>query len=417
MSGGLEILASNQSALLLAEIAGWLHNMGKCADEHIIQQASDQPSGHSYQYKKAHTSLIFSSLNLTLLGESIALRDLVEKSKPKVVADTSAHWLLRALGRCHAAAHIEKEEADNVGKQPYRDTRMSSAFGLESSPLAGLTAKLESLPFASLANHNLFRDAIKTTFSGAPGDTRRPENEVTLWDWSSVVAAMYKAALAGALLGHKPDPNDLKWRLLSLRLSESFFYERALRSPDLLAHQTIISDAFEKVRILLEEIYPLGTRIYQDKSNGLYVVPDVSDLLDYTNSSGTLLRSLILHEFEKGTIQSDIQLAISGEVVPALVLDPRGWWAQSPDWNPVNNQVPPIADICVTMFSLSQMPRSFLIGGMALIRRFALFAGCAHRGQPQSRSNVRFVMFVKDGVKTGLRIGRASLITLSGWTR
>jgi hypothetical protein len=345
MSGNLNDLASHQSDLLLAEIAGWLHDMGKCADEHITQQASDSPPGHSYQYKKAHSSLIPSSLTLSLLGETITLRDLVEKARPKVVADTSAPWLLRALGRCHAAAHIEKEEADDTGKQAYLDTRMSSAFGLESVPSAGLTTKLTSLPFTSISSYSLFREAVRIAFSKAPGDTRRPENEVTLWDWSGTVAAMYKAALAGALLGYQPDPDDLKWRLLSLRVSESFFYERALRSPDLLAHQKIVSDAFERVRLLLEETYPLGTRIYQDKSNGLYVVPNLPDLLDHTDAGAISLRSLIQNEFDKGTIKGDGQLAILGEVVPKLDLDLLEWWAQSPDRNPAHNQVPPIADI------------------------------------------------------------------------
>jgi len=158
MIGNLEILALNRPALLLAEIAGWLHDMGKCADEHITQQASDKPQGHSYLYKRSHSSLINSSLSLSLLGESITLRDLVEMARPRVVADTSALWLLRSLGRCHAAAHIEKEESDHIGKQPYRDTRSNSASGFESEPMTGLTLNLTRLPSTSLSNHNLFED-------------------------------------------------------------------------------------------------------------------------------------------------------------------------------------------------------------------------------------------------------------------
>jgi|GEM_PF-4474402 hypothetical protein len=31
----LKVLKDNRDALLLAEVAAWLHDMGKCADEHI----------------------------------------------------------------------------------------------------------------------------------------------------------------------------------------------------------------------------------------------------------------------------------------------------------------------------------------------------------------------------------------------
>ena len=31
----LGVLSQNRNALLLAEVAAWLHDMGKCADEHI----------------------------------------------------------------------------------------------------------------------------------------------------------------------------------------------------------------------------------------------------------------------------------------------------------------------------------------------------------------------------------------------
>jgi len=36
-------------------VEAWLHDMGKCADEHIINQASDKPQGYSYSYKKAQS--------------------------------------------------------------------------------------------------------------------------------------------------------------------------------------------------------------------------------------------------------------------------------------------------------------------------------------------------------------------------
>ncbi|HDL85010.1 MAG TPA: CRISPR-associated protein Csx11, partial [Candidatus Acetothermia bacterium] len=348
MSYDLKVLADNRDALLLAEVAGWLHDMGKCSDEHIVHQASDKPANHIYQYKTAYSHLLASVPALCLLGESISLQELVEEAKPSVVGATAKPWLLQALGRCHAAAHIEKETTDKSGKQSQLDTRLSNAFGYESASLRGLAARLKGLPFSSLTNRHIFRAAVRTVFTEAPGETRRPENEVTLWDWSSIVAALYKAALAGALLGYQPLPNELRWRLLSVRVDDVTFFGHVAQIPDLLARQRLLADAFDHVRILLEETYSLGTRVYQDENSSVYVVPNLPYLLDFTDAQGTTLRDLIYAEFAQGTVEGDAKLALAGEVIPLVKLDKNVWWGQRPDRRKppeTDDEIPPIAAI------------------------------------------------------------------------
>jgi hypothetical protein len=193
-----------------------------------------------------------------------------------------------------------------------------------------------------------FEKALKSAFVEAPGETRRPENEVTLWDWSSGVAAFYKASLAGAVLGHQPDPKDLHWRFLSLRVDSVTFTERVARLPDLLARQNVLADAFERVRVLLEETYPLGTKVYQDEGTSLYVVPDLPDLLCCADDHGTTLDRLIHAQFGAGTVEDSVQLALSGEVMAQSELDTRSWWGQRPEHRTrptTDDQIPPIADL------------------------------------------------------------------------
>ncbi|MFQ5857414.1 MAG: CRISPR-associated protein Csx11 [Anaerolineae bacterium] len=347
MSYDLKVLVDHRNELLLAEVAAWLHDMGKCADEHVINQATDRPSGYEYQYKTAHSSLIASAPALNLLGESIPFQSLVEQARPRIVGDSSQPWLLRALGRCHAAAHIEKEEADRTGKQPAADTRMSTAYGFELPPLSGLTTKLQGLPYANLTNRTIFRTAVQQVFSNALGETRRPENEIALWDWSSLVAALYKAALAGALLGHQPQPTDLRWRLLSIRVDEVAFLDHITRFPDLLARQRLLEHGFERIRILLEETCPLGTEVYRDESSSLYVVPNVPNLCNMTDGSGTTLEELVRSEFVQGAVAGDPRFALSGEIVPDMAFDSQAWWGQRPDRRqpPSLDEVPPIGRI------------------------------------------------------------------------
>ena len=283
MSNSVQVLSDHRQALLLAEVAAWLHDMGKCADEHIINQASDKPSNCSYRYKTAQSYRLPSGLlDIALLKETVSVKDLIEKGMPRVIREASQPWLLRVLGRCHSVAHVEKElsDSDISTKQPKGDTRSSTAFGLESSAVKDLAAKLDALPFSSLQQRSKIVPRIQETFEFALSDTRRPVNEVTLADWSSAVAALYKPALAGALLGVQPDPDDLRWRLLRVNFDVFTLYAKAIKIADLMGYQNAVEEACAAVKQLVEEEYPLGNEIYRDTTGIYFTFPDVDSPAD-----------------------------------------------------------------------------------------------------------------------------------------
>jgi hypothetical protein len=265
--------------LLLAEVAAWLHDMGKCADEHIINQASDRPQGYSYSYKTEQSHRLPSGLpDVCLMNETISVKDLIEQGMPRVISDASKPWLLRVLGRCHSAAHVEKEllDRETSTKQPKNNTRLSTAFGLEGNPVTSLTNTLSSLPFNSMQSRATFVPQVERAFDAALGDTRRPINEVTLADWSGAVAALYKSALAGALLGIKPtDPDHLQWRLLRVNFDVLGLYAKAVKIGDLLGYKRAVEQACEAVKKLIEEEYPLGNEIYRDSTGIYFTFPDL----------------------------------------------------------------------------------------------------------------------------------------------
>lgn len=70
MSNDLNILAENR-ALLLAEVAAWLHDMGKCRDEHIQMYAYDKPDNLNYRYKRDYANILD---NKDFLGLEIKLK-------------------------------------------------------------------------------------------------------------------------------------------------------------------------------------------------------------------------------------------------------------------------------------------------------------------------------------------------------
>lgn len=267
-----------RDALLLAEVAAWLHDMGKCADEHIINQASDKPKEHSYRYKTAQSHRIPAGLSdIRLASETVSVKELIEKGRPRAISTSTNPWLLRVLGKCHAVAHVEKELSDRetATKQQKDNTRLSTAFGHEGNPVKGLTALLDALPFQALTDRVTFVPQTKQAFDQALGDTRRPINEVTLADWSDTVAALYKSALAGALLGVKPDPDSLRWRLLRVNFDVLGLYAKAVKIADLLGYQRAVEEACEAVKKLIEEEYPLGNEIYRDTTGIYFIFPDL----------------------------------------------------------------------------------------------------------------------------------------------
>lgn len=338
----LKVLAEKKKDLHLAEMGAWLHDLAKCSDEMIEWQAHDRPKVTKLNRKnyKNYFSNEYMNKIINLCGESIFLKDLVEKSIP--TADSSFGLLVRYLGRCHGSAHIEKEGTSN--KQTIADTRLSGPFGFEASPLKDLTNSLISLPYYQLDNRNEFLKALKTAFKNAPGDTRRPINEVDLWDWSSIVAALYKSSIAKALLIGVQEPNDLKWRLLSLRFNSEIIWGSASSIPILSARKNWLVEGLNRAKVLLEEDYHIGNEVYRDENGSIFVVPDIPDLLEIKDSSnGKSLGDMISEN-----------LGFDGEIVVIPSIDLENWWGQDPEYGKkkrekrltdLKNEIPPIAKI------------------------------------------------------------------------
>lgn len=407
MTLDLKILADKRRDLLLAEVGAWLHDMGKCSDEMITRAAWDKPDGFDFKYKTAFSSNV-GNHRINIFGETTTLNELIESGIPEIVNNQDKFWIIRALGRCHASAHIEKEEPiskkklneikknikdidekidrkskgakkneeiaaelEKIGKgdpdklrkyaesvkqevlslekeriliiskikqvhQSKDNTMLSSPFGFEHTKINGLTSRLYKLPYDKILNRSIIIPSIDDLFNNALGDTRRPINEITLSDWSSIVAALYKSALAGALLVNKAEPRDLKWRLLAIRVNSEQAWGNASNIPALIARRDWLSEGLNNVKELLEETYPLGNEVYRDENGGIFVVPDIDKLLEIIESEKKLTLKELISE----------NLGYDGEIIvtPDISLP---WWGQNPGGRPDQalDQIPPIADI------------------------------------------------------------------------
>ncbi len=419
MGKDLNVLANNRKNILLAELAAWLHDVGKCADAFL------QPDGMGFESKNCQNlrvnphKAVFSpqelknlpywssltpqrgqcarleeakhatalwrtlkKLGLSLLQDTItfncsnsnqnfpSIPELILWGRP-VVADKYKNfknvlqqpraYLSAILGWSHKKAHMEKDEKEKK-KEPDGDSgrHIDSPFGYLKIPIQKLDDKLKEVLQAVtnfIQNRKETLKDLRKNYIQAPGDTRRPINEVTLWDWSSVVAALYKAEIARCVLKNdQRDPKDVQWRLLSIRTDGLRYLLSSDSIPDLLARKGLLKDAFDRVRILLEEVYPLGLEVYRDENGSVFVVPDIDDLLAYKgetrevqeyfkdknrtiqfiNHGELTLEELIKTSFKSGTVKDDPDLSIDFELPLDIKLS-EAWDGQ--------NRLPPIGKI------------------------------------------------------------------------
>lgn len=391
MTPDLSVLKENKE-VLLAEMAAWLHDMGKCADLFLMEggmgfdancNGKPRVNPHKAVYdpqelvqlpywnnlsatrgkpsrkeEAEHDTALWRTLRqlnidvnkldkkVRILGNETTIRELILWGRP-LVSDNYSKFrsileksivLSAYLGRTHQASHIEKEEG---GTAQTNSIFLSSPFGYEQKKLEALNEYLknvlDTLP-QNVQDRTEFVKALEKSFKLAPGDTRRPINEVTLWDWSSIVAALYKSALAGALLGNKPKPNDLKWRLLAIRIDSDRILGDVAKIPVLLARKKWITEGLDNVKELIEEEYPLGNEVYRDESGSIFVVPDIPSLLklkENAKNSEKTLEDLISKK-----------LGFEGEIVVTPSLSEH-WWGQNPSGrpDPTKDKIPPIGEI------------------------------------------------------------------------
>jgi hypothetical protein len=365
---GLASLAQDRENILLAEVAALLHDIGKFCDRHyevhslesqsqkpkpkfaykvivdnpgtvfslysekqsgdvniydelkdLLNTTGDKASDYLESWQKA--SLL--NTQLVLHKESYSLAELILLGRPGFARPSllSAYlkknaWLIALLGACHRDAHYDKQDPIN-GHQSIRDVRPSTSFGFEGQPIqvdgepGSLTSRLKSLPFEKAREREVIVSVLERELRIGLGDTRRPTNEVNLWDWSSAVAALFKAAIADSILVRPvADLRTINWRILHISFNGLAFLERAPTINDLLGRRSALLDTLNQIKEMLEVSYPLGNEIYRDENGSAFVVP----ALDGDDSRGTKLLGLVETFIRDAFRQSQLQ----GELVPAL---------------------------------------------------------------------------------------------------
>jgi hypothetical protein len=120
---------------------------------------------------------------------------------------------------------------------------------------------------------------IRRAFLSTLAETRLPNNDVTLWDQSYVAAALFKSAVAGALLnsgfpwGDRQIRQKTRWRLLTVAIGTEHYEARAVKIGDWTGIQVALERFFEGVRRLIEVDLAAGSLLYRDSSAAVFSFP------------------------------------------------------------------------------------------------------------------------------------------------
>jgi hypothetical protein len=303
------------------EAVGWLHMAGKARAEFLREQAG-QRSGYDDRRWHEKESPPFPWHDLLEWAKSqYAKVDGVDVGWPDTLTefltkhrDTEGAGLLGLLQAGHAmAAGIEKNlpkaTSDYLGQDATR-LWLSSAFGqpmrnLLLDPPEVLTApgwerlvreirrileELKALGTGQTADVDAWRQwreaaigpdsYLRRAFSSTLAETRLPNNDVTLWDQSFVAAALFKSAVAGAVLEGSAYPwtddavkQKTRWRLLTVGLGADHYEARAVRIGDWTGAHLALDDFFARVRTLVEVDLGVGSLLYRDESVQVFSFP------------------------------------------------------------------------------------------------------------------------------------------------
>lgn len=147
--------------------------------------------------------------------------------------------------------------------------------------------------------------ALPAAFSSTIAETRLPNNEVTLWDQSYVAAALFKSAVAGAVVEGNSFPwtaTDLKqttrWRLLTVGMGTDHYEARAVRIGDWIGAGAVIEAFFDDVCQLVEVDLAVGSLLYRDASLCVFSFPG-----ERSNSAIAALRPAAWQQWLEGEIE------------------------------------------------------------------------------------------------------------------
>lgn len=295
----LKIVEENRVPILLAEIGAYLHDLGKATKDFIegnSKEAGNQRPSHTPpKLFPDELRKILSEVKIDVLNEKASIMDFIEhhhnrelETVPKLVA------LISAVNNGFDGIDSGVDKGKVESKQSKEHTFISSAFGFENYKIEideidrikeEMYRKIEEHLTRFQKSSNDIETLYKVIFCTKKyyllflGETRRPANDVTLWDHSYSVATMMKCAVAQEFL--KPentfDPLHFDWKVFAVNFDVLGLLTKGIKIGDIKGYWKSVEKIFEEVKKMIEVTYPIGNEIFRD-TKGIYFLTAAVEL-------------------------------------------------------------------------------------------------------------------------------------------
>lgn len=327
MTIDLKIISSKRDALLLAEIAAWLHMFGKFHEDFLkgnkkLDNQIPQDLKQNYPLLdglliQPWTGHIWQQLGIVELNANkLSIFNLIKEHRNRKASNGLERMMWDAHGR---GSGLEKGLLERFAPDQDKIVYLSTAFGFEGDPIdlqdinnkrktlyTDLETQLNELKQTNgqpsdgwRCFRQSFISMLSQLFLLSVADTRRPLNDVSLFDQSVASVAFFKASLAQILLQKWKEPNTKSiadkyhWRILRVGFNGIAFWTKSSKISDIDARKQLIPPLLNEIRNLVETDYPMGYEIYRDEMGAVFIVPDVEDLLNATLDDGKTLAGKI----------------------------------------------------------------------------------------------------------------------------
>lgn len=368
----------HRDLVLLAELAGWLHDLGKLSqrfvEEHLEMASSTSDESESAEAGPEQTDggtskkqeqwlhqRIFSKLDredrhdqsdyaylaeryerlLTLLNQRLTgAGGWLESTEPRLGSDRvglaalvfghhGIDWRqLEPIQRLlnHADDADSGEDEYNAVASQKGIVQAATVFGTESALCDGDLADLDKQrralyePLSEqlgriLTGRDQLWDSIRSALCQGLGKTQRAANDVRLDQHAWGVATRFKTFVLRDLIKEATGNKiDYQFRLLSVCWDSWAQITPFARLSDVVGRKAMLDDLRKRLRCLVEDKYALGNCIYEDDDGIHFMVADVE--------WGSELEDLLRDEVDRctdGEVQPNIELSESTPWVTDLV--------------------------------------------------------------------------------------------------
>jgi CRISPR-associated Csx11 family protein len=326
----LDKLKENRVPILLTEIGAYLHLIGRFSDDFIRANAEDATDAEkSFRYQNVcknrdffeNTGLYellsdnswealinnFNELNNAEELSRNKVKNFCEFIEKHVWKGNGPRGLCRILADAHGiTSGIDKGLAGKgeTGRQRKNYTFRATAFGWEreiellgSVNLSNVEKErikevkkilfreikkiLKNVMISKDISYNdykVFIELIKQYYSKTIGETRRPINEISLYDYAYIIASLVKSNLAKMVIDGWEPKGKSKWRILRINIDVLGLLSKGLKIGDILGYKNELDEVYEEIKKIIEFEYALGNEIYRDSTGIYFSCPDVSNI-------------------------------------------------------------------------------------------------------------------------------------------